>query len=87
MSTPTPECACPYCARRIDAVSCLSAPTEVPEPGDITVCFYCGAALVFADGLTLRKPEPSDFVNLTFQFLCELVKTQTAIRRFHASKN
>ena len=87
MSHPTPECACPYCTHLIDAVSCLAETTAVPKPGDITVCFYCGAAVVFADGLTLRKPELSDFVNLTFQFLCELVKTQTAIRRFHASKN
>jgi hypothetical protein len=42
---------CPSCRRRLDAVTTATVgrkptTTPLPKPGDITICGYCGAALV-----------------------------------------
>ena len=87
MSASTPECVCPYCAHKIDAASCLFDEPAVPKPGGISVCFYCGAAVVFTDGLMLRKPVLKDLDGLSFQSMVELVNIQIKIREYHASKN
>ena len=65
MRTPTidfemPPSACPFCGEIQDSACAAPGsadPTERPQPGDFTLCFDCGAALVFADDdLRLRKP-------------------------------
>ena len=33
-----------------------------PEPGDITLCWYCGHFMVFADDLTLRNPTGAEML-------------------------
>lgn len=41
---------CPACRTRLDAATAISrgaAPAKKPRPGDLTICAYCSAVLVF----------------------------------------
>lgn len=38
---------CPACGRVLDAATQVDGPGAVPVAGDVTVCFYCGAGLVY----------------------------------------
>lgn len=47
-----PKDVCPRCGSRLD---CASHPADAqPGPGDMSVCLYCGAALVFLEDLRTR---------------------------------
>ena len=35
-----------------------------PNPGDIMVCFYCGAIMLYRDDLALRDPTPAEMGDL-----------------------
>jgi len=54
-----PECQCPYCEAKLDTATDLKT-NVMPKPGDISVCINCAQVLVFADDLTLRKPQPGE---------------------------
>jgi hypothetical protein len=45
--TRLPTDMCPSCSERLDAAS----GTELPRPGDFSVCFECGEVLRFTDAL------------------------------------
>lgn len=50
---------CLYCHRRVDCHGQIKGPGEAddsPDPGDATICLYCGGLMVFSAELTLRKP-------------------------------
>jgi hypothetical protein len=47
-----PSTTCLGCGRRLD---CASRRDEaVPEPGSMSICWYCGYLAVFTEDLTLR---------------------------------
>jgi hypothetical protein len=50
---------CLGCNERIDGAS---EPFEggSPNPGDVTVCIYCGHIMVFGEGLKLRNPDDDE---------------------------
>lgn len=41
---------CPSCKAELDAAVAVADDAIRPTPGSITVCGYCGAILVFAEG-------------------------------------
>lgn len=43
---------CPGCAKKLDASS--GADGVAPKPGDCSICWYCGAMLLYQEDLTLR---------------------------------
>lgn len=51
---------CPGCKKKLDAATCLHIISEDPtrrndpEPGDYSVCAYCGQPMRFTKGLRLR---------------------------------
>ena len=49
-----PESTCVSCGKKMDASTCVSDESHHPEPGDITICFYCGEIQAFGEGLELR---------------------------------
>lgn len=54
---------CPSCAKVMDAVSGVDH-DEAPRPGDVSLCFDCGAVLIFTDTLGLRKPDPMEMLRI-----------------------
>jgi hypothetical protein len=51
----TPVTHCLACKCELDAATFAGPGDHTPEPGDVTVCFYCGHLMAFADGLTMRE--------------------------------
>jgi hypothetical protein len=48
---------CPTCGTRLDAAMNLTGARAV-RPGDLTVCGYCAAVLIFNDQRRLSRPAP-----------------------------
>lgn len=46
------EQACPYCGHMLDTHNAVKG---IPEPGDISICFYCGEIMIFSEYLSLLK--------------------------------
>lgn len=45
----TPCASCPHCARSLDgATNTWGSKSAPPEPGDLSICGYCGGMLVFS---------------------------------------
>ena len=51
MTVRLPPCLCPVCESKLDAATATDGDDVLPKSGDITVCFYCAAVLVFTDDL------------------------------------
>ena len=71
----TPEHACPSCRRLLDAASEVGA-KAVPQPGDLSICLYCKAWLVFNADMSLRLIEQEDIETLP-EDLVNLLKNAT----------
>ena len=60
---------CPTCFVSLDAADeivneCgIVNSTDAPTPGDIAVCFYCGAINEYDDDLHLRPADPANITN------------------------
>jgi hypothetical protein len=46
---------CPVCKAKLDAVTILTSPKGTPEPGDFSICLYCGTVLRFGASLRVRE--------------------------------
>ena len=60
-----PARSCPGCGARLDARTEVvdaskPAPTPTEQPGDVSVCFYCGEVLRFTAMLELEPISPED---------------------------
>jgi hypothetical protein len=49
-----PESRCLECGSKLNASATREGLSPRPNPGDVTVCLKCGAAMVFGDDLRLR---------------------------------
>jgi hypothetical protein len=61
--TRLPPSYCPTCAVELDCAT----PAEVdatPRDGDLTVCMYCGAVLIFTAELRQRPATPAELDSL-----------------------
>lgn len=50
---------CPTCRTELEAATGIDR-DEPPSPGDITVCFYCGAIARFDQALHLSEVDPEE---------------------------
>ena len=53
MTTKTPECRCLHCGHPLTATTGVNH-NERPGPGDVVICWTCGAIMKFANDLTVR---------------------------------
>lgn len=51
---PNAYAACPCCGAKLDAVSGISDEGSIPEPGDFSICLYCGTILEYEEGFFLH---------------------------------
>ena len=69
---------CPRCLVRLDPSTDLH--TEgTPEPGDFTVCAYCGEMLRFREGFKLSVVTDADLAEAGKETRLELEKAQKAV--------
>jgi hypothetical protein len=50
-----PWSSCTGCGKRVDGATPIDDKTATPDPGDVTVCIYCGHIMAYADDLQLRN--------------------------------
>ncbi len=55
LSTKTPETKCPACHHKLDGAARVDGDGNTPQPGDVTVCLYCGHICAYGDDLQLRE--------------------------------
>jgi hypothetical protein len=56
---------CPFCRAELDAVTAAEVnPLDLPEPGSVTVCLYCGAVLIIGNDLKPRKPTDAELADI-----------------------
>lgn len=72
---------CPICKHSLDRASYVdTGDTEVsPTSGDITICAYCSALLVFTDDLGVRIAKPEDTKALSNEHLERIRVIQSAV--------
>jgi hypothetical protein len=61
--TVVPRSACPDCGAVSNGAASYGSNSR-PEPGDPTLCFACGALLMYADDLRLRLPTGAELIQL-----------------------
>lgn len=71
---------CPNCNKLLDAATELSKEVK-PNPGDISICIYCGTILVFAVDMALMVATMSDLEGLSIDALCKLSIAQMEIAK------
>jgi len=64
MTTRLPEAECLRCRKKVDAASCVADGGAAPEPGDVTICIFCGYLMTFADDLSFRELTEEDILEL-----------------------
>jgi hypothetical protein len=50
---------CVDCGKRLDGAAGVDT-DDAPDPGDFTVCAYCGNIMVYDDDLSLRRPNAAE---------------------------
>lgn len=54
---------CLHCSRLLDGATCVGD-DDNPNPGDVTVCIYCGHIMAFANDLTLRELSKEEAIDV-----------------------
>jgi hypothetical protein len=49
-----PEQHCSSCGSKLNAATFVGPDDSRPDPGDLSICLYCGYLSAYADDLTLR---------------------------------
>lgn len=55
---------CPSCGANLDASSAVDSKPRPPEPGDFSICAYCGDILVYDAQTRLRSAELNDLLTI-----------------------
>lgn len=81
--TMLPKAHCPVCNATLDAAS-PSQNVPEPEPGDVSVCFYCTAFLVFNAEMIPESLSDSELNSLDSEIISELTRIRNAIKKSRA---
>jgi len=73
---------CPRCFYQLDCAFAADASDDPPVPGDFTLCFKCGAILVFTDDLDVRPATDDDLEALEARERKELERAQRLLRAY-----
>jgi hypothetical protein len=68
---------CPNCLARLDGATNATG-SRAPGPGDVTICIYCQAPLIFSEGLNLRPLTQDDVQSLPVDLTRQLAAIQKA---------
>jgi hypothetical protein len=83
ITTVLPDNVCPSCGAPI---VCASHETARPKPGDLSLCFTCGAAMRFTEDLRLDLVD-LDALQIDPRQLQQIRSVQRDIRNRTASRN
>ena len=69
---------CPVCRARFNVVSSVTG-KPIPQSGDITLCYNCGAMLIFNDDLYVRIMNEEELKGLNEEEMDGIHKAQKMI--------
>ena len=78
----TPECHCLNCGTAVSAATGTQDEDNIPKPGDISLCFYCGHLMALADDLTVREANDEELRAIAGD--PHLLELQAAIKKYWA---
>lgn len=58
-----PSSPCTNCGKQLDGATSVDCDAP-PDPGDMTVCIYCGHLMAFNEDLQLRDLTPAEQINV-----------------------
>lgn len=79
-TTMVPEAHCPVCESKLDAAH-PTAGAPAPMPGDVSICFYCTAFLVFNDDMLPESIGDEEFETLEPEVKAELERVRSVIQK------
>ena len=71
---------CPNCGVSLNAAAEAGGDTVEPIPRDITICFSCGAALMFDVELKARIIRPGVWNKLDPEYKADIIAVQNRVR-------
>lgn len=77
---------CPVCEAKLNRAGTEDGRAGGPKPGDNSVCMYCASLLRFEPGLTLRRLELHELMEMSKEERDELGEVQWRIRHFRAGR-
>lgn len=60
---------CPHCGHILSAHS----GDQMPEPGDVSICYYCQHPSIFIDHFRIRKPKTKEEIQRCAEAIAELL--------------
>jgi len=84
--TKLPDRACPVCNNKLDAASAINADTS-PQPGDVSICFYCGSFLIYSDDMSSRLLTELEVYALDPHTKALLVETRQRLKQYRQEKD
>jgi len=78
-----PECICPHCKAKLDAVH----GQEMPKEGDLSICVYCSTFLVFDKNLKLSILSKKEWNKLDEDTRVALNEAREANNRLRRAKD
>ena len=72
---------CLKCGKVLDGCSSLEDDTLSPNPGDITVCYYCGEIYKFSKELDIEAVSKSEFKTFEKSLKKEIINIQKLIKK------
>jgi hypothetical protein len=78
---------CPRCLMRMDGLTHIGPGMALPDPGDVTLCAYCEALLVYTDDGTVRLATEDEQVEMAMDSRVRTMRVLAAeIRANRASR-
>lgn len=80
MTMPTQHC--PHCQSEISDSTAALGPDKAPQPGDYSICIYCGGYLRFDTNCMLRRLSAEEFLAMPDRDRSALGKMANVIVKF-----
>jgi len=74
---------CPNCDAKLNDATNVGDDSLRPEPGDLSACIKCAAALTYQDDMTLRMLSADEFLELPDDVRLELADYSRAVHAAH----
>ncbi len=78
---------CPVCQKICNTATPPDDSKIIPKPGDLSICFSCGAYLQFAPDMALQELTPEVWNRLDFNVKVQLNTIHRAVKRRIQEKN
>jgi hypothetical protein len=74
---------CPYCHEKLGDATGLNH-WQVPKPGDVSVCAYCGGFLIFTEPYVVRALTDDEYQALPIMQRIFIDKIADGVRKYRA---